>query len=84
MRAQTKLVRIGNSWGIRLPKAVFESCGIKPGAKLDLEVRPGRLIIRLPGQAIHDDAIKQAYKDVKIVWDEALKDTWLAIFGVDE
>lgn len=78
------MTRIGNSWGIRLPKTALELCGLKPGAMLDLEVRPDRLIIRRPGQAIHDDAIKQTYKDVKVVWDEALKDAWLEIFGVDE
>jgi antitoxin component of MazEF toxin-antitoxin module len=84
MRVQTKVVKIGNSWGIRLPKAVLELCGLKPGIKLDLEVRKGRLIIRHPGQAVHNDNIQQAYTDLKVVWDEALEDTWLEIFGIDE
>lgn len=84
MRVQVKVIKIGNSWGIRLPRKAFELCGMKPETKLDLEVRPGRLIIRKPGQAVHDDKIEQAYKDVKLVWDEALEDAWLEIFGADE
>lgn len=83
MRVQTKLVQIGNSWGIRLPKAAIELSGLKPGAKLDLEVRKGRLILRRPSQAVASDKIGQAYKDVKVVWDEALKDVWLEVFGED-
>jgi len=84
MRVKTRVIKTGNSWGVRLPKAVFEACGIKPNTKLDLEVRPGRLIIRHPGLAADDDKVEQAYKDLKAVWDEALEDTWLEIFGPDE
>jgi antitoxin component of MazEF toxin-antitoxin module len=84
MRVQAKVIRIGNSWGIRLPKTALVLCGLKPGAKLGLEIRQSQLVLRLPGQAVHDDNIKQAYKDVKIIWDEALKDAWIEIFGVDE
>ncbi len=77
------MVQIGNS-GVRLPKSALELSGIKPGDKLDLEVRRGRLVLRRPGQAIHDDTVKQSYNDVKMVWDEALKDAWLEVFGMDE
>lgn len=38
------LVRIGNSRGIRLPKAVIEAAGLEDD--LDLEVRDGSVIIR--------------------------------------
>ncbi len=38
------LVKIGNSRGVRLPKAVIEAAGLKD--KLDLEVRDGAVIIR--------------------------------------
>ena len=84
MRVQAKLVQIGNSWGIRLPKAAIELCGLRPGTKLDIEVRKGRLILRRPGQAVPGDTIGQAYKDVKAVWDEALEDVWFEVFGADE
>ncbi len=42
MRAS--LVKIGNSRGVRLPKAVIQAAGLEDG--LDLEVRPGAVIIR--------------------------------------
>lgn len=38
------LVRIGNSRGVRLPKAVIEAAGLKD--ELDLQVREGAVIIR--------------------------------------
>jgi antitoxin MazE len=41
---QASLVRIGNSHGVRLPKAVIEAAGLKD--VLDLEVRDGAVIIR--------------------------------------
>jgi antitoxin MazE len=38
------LVKIGNSRGVRLPKAVIEAAGLKDD--LDLEVREGAVIVR--------------------------------------
>jgi len=38
-----ELIRIGNSRGIRLPKAVIEQCGF--GGKVDLRVEGDRVII---------------------------------------
>ena len=38
------LVKIGNSRGVRLPKAVIEAAGLKDD--LDLDVRDGAVIIR--------------------------------------
>ena len=40
----TNLIRIGNSQGIRLPKAVIEQAGL--AGELDLEVTDGVIIIR--------------------------------------
>lgn len=40
---KVKLVRIGNSRGIRIPKAVLEQCGLEEVA--DLRVERGRLVI---------------------------------------
>lgn len=42
MRAE--LIQIGNSKGIRIPKAVIQQCGLEKG--VELEVREGELIIR--------------------------------------
>lgn len=41
---RTKLVAIGNSKGIRLPRAVLEQCGLED--EIDLEVKGDHLIVR--------------------------------------
>lgn len=41
---KTRLVQIGNSRGIRLPKLVIEEAGITD--KVDLQVRKGTIVIR--------------------------------------
>jgi len=40
---KAKLIRIGNSQGVRLPKSVIESCGF--GTEIDLEVRDGTVVL---------------------------------------
>ena len=46
----TKLVAIGNSQGVRLPKAVVDACGLELNAPVALEVR-GRAIVLTPAIA---------------------------------
>jgi len=41
---RTRIIRIGNSRGIRIPRAVLEQCGFEDEAVL--EVERGRLIVR--------------------------------------
>ena len=41
---RTKLVPIGNSKGLRLPKSVIEQCGLD--AEVELEVKKDHLIVR--------------------------------------
>lgn len=41
---QTKLVRIGNSRGLRLPQAVIEQAGLKD--QIELTVRKGAITLR--------------------------------------
>ena len=41
---RTTLIRIGNSWGVRLPKAVIEQTRLGPD--LELEVVNGAVVIR--------------------------------------
>ena len=38
-----KLVKIGNSFGVRLPKGIIDECGFKED--LDLSVRQGAVVI---------------------------------------
>ena len=40
---KANLIRIGNSQGIRLPKAVIEQCGF--GQRVDMKVEGGSLVI---------------------------------------
>jgi len=58
MRA--KLVRIGNSRGVRLPKAMIEEAGL--GDELELTVRDGEIVIA------------RVKKKVREGWAEAFKD----------
>ncbi len=40
----TKLIRIGNSRGVRIPKALIEECGLDDA--VELQAREGELVIR--------------------------------------
>jgi antitoxin MazE len=40
---KTSLVRIGNSQGVRIPKAIIEQCGLT--AEVDLSVKGGAVVI---------------------------------------
>ena len=41
---KARIVRIGNSQGIRIPKPLLEQSGL--GDQVELEVQPGQIIIR--------------------------------------
>jgi antitoxin MazE len=45
---RTKLVAIGNSKGVRLPKAVIEQCAL--GDDIELEIRGQQIILRAAGR----------------------------------
>jgi antitoxin MazE len=45
---KTRIVRIGNSQGIRIPKPILEAAELKD--EVELEVRDGRLIIEAVGR----------------------------------
>jgi antitoxin MazE len=42
---ETKLVAIGNSQGVRLPKAVVEECGIVLDQPLTIEIRERSIVL---------------------------------------
>ena len=44
---KTRIVRIGNSQGIRIPKPLLEQSGL--AGEVDLEVEPGRIVIQAVG-----------------------------------
>ena len=59
---KARVVRIGNSRGIRIPKAVIEQCHLH-GA-VDLEVQQGQLVIRSRSRprAGWDEAFRQMHR----------------------
>jgi antitoxin MazE len=44
MSTKTRIVRIGNSQGIRIPRALLEQAELPE--EVELQARPGRLIVR--------------------------------------
>lgn len=71
---KTRIVRIGNSQGIRIPKTVLAQCGL--ARTVELEVGKGRLVIRSARRPRHgwDRAFARAVKD----GDDGLRD-WRAL-----
>ncbi len=78
---RTQLIRIGNSRGVRLPKAILEQAGLE--RDVDIEVRDGAVVIRAAGHpragwaeafaeiAEHgDDFILDADAPALTSWDE--------------
>jgi putative addiction module antidote len=43
-----RLARIGNSWGVILPKEVLELLGVESGGEVDVEVVGNTLIVTAP------------------------------------
>jgi antitoxin MazE len=56
---KTNIVRIGNSRGVRIPKALLEQCGLRDA--VELEAEEGRLVIRpaAHSRAGWDEAFRQ-------------------------
>jgi len=48
---RTKIIRVGNSHGIRIPRPLLEQVGLKD--TVELRAEEGRLIIR-PGRALRE------------------------------
>ena len=78
---KARIIRIGNSQGIRIPKPLLEQSGL--GEEVELEVQPDQIIIRRAGrprqgwaeafQAMAeqaDDALLHAEGVAGSLWDE--------------
>lgn len=78
---KAKLVRIGNSKGIRIPKPLIEQCGLEGG--VEIEVKDGTLVIS-PARTLREgweaafEAMAEAGDDALLIpddtgrgWDEA-------------
>lgn len=55
---RTKLIPIGNSKGIRLPRAIIQQCGL--GDEIELEVKRDHLVVR-------------PLRQVRAGWEEAFR-----------
>jgi antitoxin MazE len=62
---KTKLVKIGNSRGVRLPKAVIEQAGLRDN-NVELVVRDGEVVLRSPPR-------RTRKKNPRAGWDEQFK-----------
>ncbi len=66
---QLNIVQIGNSKGIRIPKAILEQCQIED--QVDLEVENGRIILE-PKKKTPREGWAKAFKDMRSNQDDAL------------
>ena len=44
MATKTRIVRIGNSWGIRIPKRLLDEAGLRD--EVELHAQPGQLVVQ--------------------------------------
>lgn len=75
---KTRIVKIGNSQGIRIPKLLLDQSQL--GDEVELEVEQGKIIIRAsqPARAGWEEQFKQmaAAKDDQLLDDELATTTW--------
>lgn len=70
MGLRARIIRIGNSRGIRLPKSVLEECQL--GATVDLSIEDGVLVVRpLPSPRAGGD---EAFSAMAAAGDDVLLD----------
>ena len=80
---ETKLVAIGNSQGVRLPKAVVDACGIVLEQPLTIEIRE-RSIVLSPARAPREgwaEAVRDSTGEREALWGDmspanAADDDW--------
>jgi len=76
---QTKLIRIGNSQGVRIPRAVIEQAHL--GEDLEIEVRGEAIVIR-PAHHLREGwaeaavSCQRANGDDLADWDVTAGDAW--------
>jgi len=66
---QLNIVQIGNSKGIRIPKAILDQCQIED--QVDLEVKDGRIILE-PRRKTPREGWAKAFKDMQSNQEDAL------------
>jgi antitoxin MazE len=74
---RTRIVRIGNSQGVRIPKALLEESGLH--GEVDMSVHDGTLVIAPAGQSRQGWA--EAFREMTRRGDDELLDGDLATSG---
>ena len=67
---RTRIVRIGNSQGVRIPKALLEETGLS--GEVDMTISHGALVIRAAGRP--REGWDEAFRDMALRDDDALLD----------
>ena len=65
---RTSVIRIGNSKGVRIPKAVLQQCQI--GGELSMEVQDGRIVLS-PVGARPREGWRAAFMELRAAEEEA-------------
>ena len=68
---KTQLIKIGNSRGVRLPKAVIQQVGLE--GDIELEVRPNEVAIR-PAKKKPREGWAEAFQRMAAAGDDAMLD----------
>jgi antitoxin MazE len=74
---RSHIVKIGNSRGVRIPKALLEESGLR--GEVDMSVRDGTLVIAPAGQSRQGWA--DAFRQMTLHGDDELLDDGLASAG---
>jgi antitoxin MazE len=70
MTVKVRIIRIGNSRGIRIPKAILEECRLEDA--VELQAREGRLVVKPAGKA--RQGWEEVYHRMAEAKDDALLD----------
>ena len=77
---RTHIIRIGNSQGIRIPKALLEECGLS--GDVDMTIRDGALVISSPAAPRRGWA--DAFREMASRGDDSLLDAESTLTSSDE
>ena len=77
---RTRIIRIGNPQGVRIPKALLEECGLS--GDVDMTVREGSLVISAASTV--RQGWGEAFRDMALRSDDVLLDADLALTSFDE
>ena len=76
------IVKIGNSRGIRLPKAILDQCGFED--TLEIEVKDGKIILSAYKSNNVRENWDKAFKAMAQAGDDELLDSELMTLGSDD